>query len=158
MNKIAKRTLIIGAGISVVGAVIYFLFRESSNKVGQTIRAFKSNGEDTNDSDDNKKTPDKKTPDKSTEVKKTPCTVKNAQTKTGCRCYVKESIPLSLCMEGTKIKNLQKYFNDVRKTNLTVDGKLGPLTMFEIMRPRGAFSMETSQIIGGFHKGLFYKG
>lgn len=123
MNK--KKALIIFGGLAVTSAAVYFIFRKKPySKVGAFIRTVESKviGEPVSSEDEVITTTGTSFVNDATVTAST----------TGCSSYRTESFPLSKCMKGSKVKDLQKFMNklysDTTGIKLTEDGYFGPKT------------------------------
>jgi hypothetical protein len=125
MNK--KKTVIVVLGLGAVGAIVYFLFFNKSTtnpfaklaqglglKMGSGLPSNKSKGKTNQGTNTN--------------------TNKSISTGSGaCSGYKAESWPLSKCMQGPTVKQLQHILNTVYASqtggDLTEDGQFGQNTL-----------------------------
>ena len=134
MKTKGQKVLIIGGGIAATGTVLYFLFRDSSGKIGQFIRRITNSDISQKVSSLIKPISDLGTNGSGGSVGKSDVVhAKDPVSTTGawgqCQKYVPDSFPLAKCMKGEKVRALQAYINKVSPSaDLKEDGYFGDKT------------------------------
>ena len=131
MNTVTKKILIGTAGVSAIGASLYFLFKDSDTKLGNFIRQieskFKNELPELNDVVNISGNLTDKNSTSNNEVSSINLP-KSTSGFSKCLSYKKEQFPLKKGMKGNGVKAVQKALNDKYNSGLDTDGCFGRLT------------------------------